>query len=216
MVEGSAVVTDKSQSWTYTEEFVAEDDALLAARAYAHELGCPTISAGTGAALRMLAASSGARAVLEVGTGTGVGALWLLAGMAADGVLTSMDTEAEFLKSARRVLSAAGVSPARTRLICGQSLDVLPRMASRAYDMVVIDADALDHGDHLEHARRLLRPGGLAVFTHALAGDQVADPARRDPQTVAARELGRHLRDDDDFVTCLLPVGDGVLVAVRR
>ncbi|MDO4792483.1 MAG: class I SAM-dependent methyltransferase [Buchananella hordeovulneris] len=207
---------DKSQTWIYTEEFIGEDEAIAAGRASAHELGAPTISAGTGAALRLLVAASAARNVLEIGTGTGVGSLWLLAGMAADGVLTSIDPEAEFHKAAKKVLAAAGYPATRHRLICGQPLDVLPRMASRAYDAVIIDATAGDHAEHLDHARRLLRPGGLVCFVHALAGDTVADPARRDAQTVAARELGRHLRDDEDFLTTLLPVGDGLLAAVRR
>lgn len=207
---------DKSQSWTYTEEFVAEEEAIAAGRVSAHELGAPTVSPGTGAALRLLVAAGGAKAVLEIGTGTGVGSLWLLAGMPADGVLTSIDPEAEFHKAAKKVLTNAGYPATRLRLICGQPLDVLPRMASRAYDAVVIDAGIGDHAEHLEHARRLLRPGGLVCFVHALAGDAVADPARRDATTVAARELGRHLRDDEDFLTTLLPVGDGLLAAVRR
>ena len=134
-------MADKAQTWVYTEDYVAESDALTAARAVASELGASPVSSGTGAALRMLAAVAGARAVLEVGTGAGVSGLWLLDGMAPDGVLTTIDVESELLGHARRNFAAAGLSSHRTRLIAGRALDVLPRMAARGYDMVVLDGD---------------------------------------------------------------------------
>ena len=84
---------------------------------------------------------AGARAVLEVGTGAGVSGLCLLDGMARDGVLTTIDVESELLGYARRNFAAAGLSSHRTRLIAGRALDVLPRMAARGYDMVVLDGD---------------------------------------------------------------------------
>ena len=69
-------MADKTQTWVYTEDYVAESDALTAARAIASELGAAPVSSGTGAALRMLAAVSGARAVLEVGTACGSWTAW--------------------------------------------------------------------------------------------------------------------------------------------
>ncbi len=110
-------MADKAQTWVYTEDYVTESDALTAARAVATEMGASPVSPGTGAALRMLAAVSGARAVLEVGTGAGVSGLWLLDGMATDGVLTTIDSESELLGHARRNFAAAGLSSHRTRLI---------------------------------------------------------------------------------------------------
>lgn len=74
-------MADKAQTWVYTEDYVAESDALTAARAVATEMGATPVSPGTGAALRMLAAVSGARAVLEIGTGAGVSGLWILDGI---------------------------------------------------------------------------------------------------------------------------------------
>ena len=193
-------MADKAQTWVYTEDYVAESDALTAARAVATEMGASPVSAGTGAALRMLAAVSGARAVLEVGTGAGVSGLWLLDGMAADGVLTTIDSESELLGHARRNFAAAGLSSHRTRLIAGRALDVLPRMAARGYDMVVLDGDLEETPQYLDHAVRILRPGGTIAFVHALWRDQVADPARRDAHTVVAREVVNYLRDSDEFV----------------
>ncbi len=65
-------------------------------------------------------------------------------------------------------------------------------------------------------ALRLLRPGGVVAFDNALWHDRVADPAQRDPDTVAIREVGRAVLDDEQLVPALLPVGDGLLVAVKR
>ena len=207
---------DKAQSWTYAEEFIAEDEALGLARARGEELGCPAVSPGTGAALRVLAATCGARAVAEIGTGTGVSALWLLGGMAPDGVLTTIDIEPEHQRAAREAFAAAGIRTTRTRPITGRALDVLPRLADGAYDMVLVDGDPSEAGDYVEQAIRMLHPRGVLAVPGALWHDRVADPARRDEATVAMRELGRQIRDDERLVPALVPSGDGLLVAVKR
>nr|WP_319593241.1 class I SAM-dependent methyltransferase [Georgenia ruanii] len=179
-------------------------------------MGVTPVSAGTGAALRVLAAAGRAHAVAEVGTGTGVSALWLLGGMTPDGVLTTIDVESEHQRAARQAFAAAGIRPARTRLIAGRALDVLPRLADGAYDLVHVDGDPTEAGDDVAQAVRLLRPGGILAVNAALWHDRVADPARRDDTTVAVRELGRQVREDARLVSALLPSGDGLLVAVRR
>ncbi len=210
------IAADKAQSWAYTEEFIIEDEVTAQARRRAEELGVDAVSAGTGAALRFVAAASGARSVAEVGTGAGVSGLWLLQGMTPEGVLTTIDVEPEFQTAAREAFGAAGVRPQRTRLIAGRALSVLPRLADGAYDMVVVDGDPAEAADYVEQAVRMLRPGGVLAVTSALAQDRVADPARRDEATVAARELGKAVRENALLLSALLPVGDGLLVAVRR
>ena len=210
------MASDKALSWVFAEEFVEENDILAQARETAADLGAEPGSTGVGATLRLLAATCGAKAVLEIGTGAGVSGLWLLQGMSADGVLTTIDHEVEFHKYARRAFTAAGIPSQRTRLIAGRALDVLPRMAARGYDMMVIDAPADEIPDYLDHALRVLRPGGLIVVVHALWHDQVADPAQRDEQTVMMRELAKVLASSEQFVPAMLPVGDGLLAAVKR
>jgi predicted O-methyltransferase YrrM len=154
-----------------------------------------------------------ARKVVEVGTGTGVSGLWLLRGMRPDGVLTTVDTEAEHQRLAKKTFTEAGVPSQRARLINGSALDVLPRLTDGHYDLVFCDGDKREYPDYLAEALRLLRPGGLVAFDNALWHDRVADPAQRDPETVAVRELGRAVRESDDLVSLLLPMGDGLLVA---
>ncbi|MCB7136508.1 O-methyltransferase [Cellulosimicrobium marinum] len=200
----------------YCEEFVPEDEVVLRARERAAELGCRAVRPGAGAVLRVLAASLGARAVVEIGTGTGVASLWLLRGMPADGVLTTIDVEVEHQRAAKEAFAEEGVAPARTRAIPGRAADVLPRLTDGAYDLVLVAADAHGYPDYVEQALRLLRPGGVLVVDGALAQDQVADPARRDEVTTIVREVGRSLREDERVLPALLPSGDGLLLAVRR
>jgi predicted O-methyltransferase YrrM len=133
--------------------------------------------------------------------------------MREDGVLTSVDLEAEHQRLARESFREAGVPSQRFRLISGAALEVLPRLTDGHYDLVFCDGDKAEYGDYLSEALRLLRPGGVVAFDNALWHDRVADPAQRDPETVAIRELGKRVVDDEGLLPLLLPVGDGLLLA---
>jgi predicted O-methyltransferase YrrM len=211
-------VTDpiSTASWSYSEAFVAEDEILTRARERAQEVGVVAISPGGGAALRFLASVIDARAVVEVGTGTGVSGLWLLRGMRSDGVLTTVDIETEHQRLARETFNEAGVPTQRARTIAGAALDVLPRLTDGHYDIVFVDGDKTEYTACLKEALRLLRPGGVVAFDNALWHDRVADPSVRDDETLAVRELLREVGADDDLVPVLLPVGDGLLLAKKE
>ncbi|MGL5849485.1 MAG: O-methyltransferase [Phycicoccus sp.] len=207
----------KPASWSYAEEFVPEPEVIETARRRGVELGHATpVGTGAGALLSLLAAAVQARHVVEVGTGAGTSGLWLLSGMPDDGVLTTIDSSAEHHRAAREAYAAAGYAPQRTRVITGAAADVLPRMTDGAYDLVLVDADKPGYPTYVDHAVRLLRPGGVLAVDNMLWHDQVADPAARDAVTTTLRDLGKTLRDSDDLVVSLLPVSDGMLVAVRR
>ncbi|WP_407937164.1 O-methyltransferase [Kineosporia babensis] len=203
-------------SWAYAETFVPEDEVLARARARADALGFPTIAPGAGAVLGVVAAALRARAVVEIGTGTGVSGVYLLRGMPADGVLTTIDVEVENQRAAREAFAEAGIRPNRTRMIPGRALEVLPRLTDGAYDLVLLEAGTLDVEEHLEQAVRLLRPGGAVAVNNALYRDRVADPAQRDPITTSIRELGKAVRDHKQLLPAMLPSGGGLLLAVKR
>jgi predicted O-methyltransferase YrrM len=209
------VTPPKPASWTYAEEFVAEDEVLTNARARSEEVGVTPIGSGGGAALCFLASVLEARAVVEIGTGTGVSGLWLLRGMRPDGVLTTVDTQAEHQRLARKGFTEDGIASQRFRLIPGAALEVIPRLTDGHYDLVFCDGDKHEYSDYLTEALRLLRPGGVVAFDNALWHDRVADPAQRDAETVAIRELGKTVREHDSLVPVLLPVGDGLLAAKK-
>jgi predicted O-methyltransferase YrrM len=200
----------------YVESFLAEDVILTAARERGQELGCIPIGPGGGAALRFLASALAARAVVEVGTGAGTSGLWLLRGMAPEGVLTSIDVEPEHQRAARQAFSEAGFPPSRYRLIMGQALDVLPRLTDGGYDLVFVDAAKPEYPRYFEAGVRLLRAGGVIAFDNALWGGRVVDLTYRDPSSAALREVGAMVRDDETLIPLLLPLGDGLLLALRR
>lgn len=209
-----AMLTEPSLS--YAESFVDEDEVLTGARERATELGCVPIGPAGGATLRLLAAATGARNIVEVGTGAGVSGLYLMGGMTEGGQFISIDIEGEHQRAAKEAFTEAGIPTARYRLITGSAPDVLPRMRDETYDLVFVDADKTAYGVYFEQALRMLRPGGVMAFDNALWHDRVADPTQRDPDTTTLRDLGKTVRTDTRLIPAMLPVGDGLLVAVKR
>lgn len=205
-----------STSHPYAELFISESEHAAAARERADDLGCGAVSVATGAALAVLAASVGAKNAVEIGTGAGVSGLHLFEGMAEGGVLTSIDIESEYQRAARQAFADAGVGTTRARLINGRALEVLPRLTDGGYDLVLVDGAPQEYPRYVAEASRLLRVGGVLLVAHALAGDRVADPTQRDPETVAVRDAGRAIRDDETLTAALLPVADGLIAAVKR
>lgn len=208
--------TEKAQNWTYVEETVAEPEEIAQARTRAEELGVTSIEPGIGVLLATIAAASQAHHVVEVGTGAGVSGSWLLSGMPAGGVLTTIDSDASYQRSARTAFTQVQAGRGNARVIGGRALEVLPRLADGGYDLVLLDADIAELEDLVTQAARLLRDGGTLIIPRALWQDRVADPARRDESTVAMRETVRGLLSSPEWIASLVPVGSGVVVAVKR
>jgi len=101
-------------------------------------------------------------------------------------------------------------------LINGKADEVLDRLTESAYDIVLIAGKPIDLSDHIARALKLLRSGGLLIIDRALWNDKLADPAQRDPDTVAMRGAIEGLASSEEFVGSLLPVGGGLLVAVKK
>ncbi|HSN44173.1 MAG TPA: class I SAM-dependent methyltransferase, partial [Propionibacteriaceae bacterium] len=130
-----------ARSWAFAEDFVPSTEAGRQAHAAAAELGVPPLTSGTASVLTFLATAISAQAVVEVGTGSGASGVALFAGMTPEGILTSIDTEAERQAEARRTFTGAGIPSRRFRLIAGVPLEVLPKLRDGAYDLVFIDGD---------------------------------------------------------------------------
>jgi predicted O-methyltransferase YrrM len=207
----------KTDVGSYAENFILEDEILLAARNRGVEVGALDTSPGTGAYLRFLAHLISAQAVVEVGTGSGVGSLWLLRGMIENGTLTSIDDEAEHARIARIAFAESDISPQRYRLITNPVMDVMSKLTDRAYDLVVLRHDPEDLGFSIDHAHRMLRTGGVLVVDNFFGNGKVPDPAQRDSRTIALREAGKAVRAaSTTWVTSLIAVGDGLLLATKR
>ena len=201
---------------SYAESFITEDAVKTAARARGLELGAIDVTQGTGAYLRHLAHQLSAQSVVEIGTGSGVGALWLLEGMMASGTLTSIDDEMEHTNIAKMALAEADIAQPRFRLITNSVMDVMTKLTDRAYDLVVFRHNPEDLSFAISEAHRVLRSGGVFVIDNFFGGSKVQDPAQRDPKTIALREAGKSIKADSDaWVTTLIPTGDGLLLATK-
>ena len=208
-------MVDKISSWKFVEEFIEEPVSLLKARARADELGIECVTPATGAQLAFIASALGATAIVEAGTGAGVSGLWLLSA-SEKSVLASIDTEPEFQTAAKQAFADADIPANRTRVISGRAIEVMSNMADAAYDLVFLDADKETLEQQLHEAVRLLRPGGVVAIAHALWRDRVPDPAMRDDATVTYRDALRFFTQNDNFVTALTALGDGLLMASKR
>jgi hypothetical protein len=123
----SCAVSDIELNWKFSDDFVVETDALVKARQQSLELGIDAIAPSVGAQSAVLAAATGARSILEVGTGAGVSGIWLLTG-APGATLTSIDNEIDHQQHARASFVEAGIPANRVRLITGKAAEVLPRL----------------------------------------------------------------------------------------
>ncbi|HEY0238021.1 MAG TPA: class I SAM-dependent methyltransferase [Friedmanniella sp.] len=215
-VPTSPAVAPKPASWAFAEDFAPEGDAALQARVEAEPLGVEPLSRGTVSTLTFLARAVQARAVVEIGTGTGQSGLALFAGMQADGILTSVDLEADHQRQARKAFGSLGIASQRFRLIAGDALTVLPKLSDGAYDLVLVAGDTLEYADYVAQGLRLLRHGGLLVMTHVLWHDTVADASNDDDETLSVRAALDAVAENEDLVATVLPVGDGLLAAVKR
>jgi predicted O-methyltransferase YrrM len=160
--------------------------------------------------------------VVEIGTGCGSSGIWILRGMRPGGVLTSVDTEPEYQRVARKAFGQAGFAANQARLIVGRALDVLPRLSDGAYDMVFCDADQASYPEYLTAGLRLLRTGGVIAFDDAPPGNGAGGSGRAGGATTGlaaaagVRELAEMVRIDERLVPLRLAVADGLIAAIKR
>lgn len=200
----------------FAEGFISEDFFKSQARARGVELGTTDTTPGSGAFLRFLAFTLKAQSVVEVGTGSGVGSLWLLDGMLESGTLTSIDDEMEHTQIAKMAFADADITQGRYRLITNTVVDVISKLTDRAYDLVVLRHNPEDLSYVISESHRILRSGGALVIDNYYGGGKVSDATQRDPKTVALRDAGKIIKNDSEhWMSSLIPIGDGLLVATK-
>lgn len=196
----------------FAESFAVEDYFMQQARLNGQEVGALDSTVAVGNFLKFIVQFSNAKSVVEIGTGSGVGALWLLQGMPADGVLTTIDSEREHSKITRNIFEEADIAVTKYRIITGKLIEVVGKLADNAYELVVIRA-AVDLFEIVHDSYRLLKPGGLLLIDHVLSGGKVADPTQRDPESIARRDAIKVIKEDDRWACTVIPIGAGLLVA---
>jgi predicted O-methyltransferase YrrM len=201
---------------SFAESFILENPVKTAARARGLEVGTVDVTPGTGAYLRYLAHQLSAQSVVEVGTGSGVGSLWLLEGIINSGTLTSIDDEMEHSAIAKLAFADADIPQSRYRLITNSVMDVMTKLTDRAYDLVVYRHNPEDLAFAISESHRVLRSGGTLVIDNFFGGAKVQDPAQRDAKTIALREAGKLIKaDTNSWMSVLIPTGDGLLLATK-
>ena len=204
------------RSLGYAEDYVPAPDHVRAAREDALSADVPAPSNGVTTAPTFLAKTLNAKAVVEIGTGTGATGLALFEGMSPQGVLTSIDPEVGWQLAAKQAFRDHQITSQRFRLIAGRPLEVLNNLRDTAYDLVLVNAEKLEYVEHVAQAERLLRPGGVLILNDALWHGLVADPADESDESVIIREALEAVNQSEVFTPCLLPLGEGLLVAVKH
>jgi predicted O-methyltransferase YrrM len=184
--------------------FAPEEGARATARARAVEPVHPP-SPEVGSLLQWAAVTCGARTAVEVGGAGGVSGLWLLEGLGAGGVLTSIEPDPHAHGLATTAYADADVGT-RVRAILGQPDQVLPRLSDGAYDLMLLQTGPAGYVDALVHARRLLRPGGLLLARGILRPGDHADTVARFLDDLAT---------DEAMTATLLPLDGGLVIATR-
>ena len=169
--------------------------------------------------MALLIELTGARRVLEVGCFTGYSALAMALALPPDGRLITLEANAEPIDIGRHAWDAAGVAE-RIEVRLGLALESLDALLEEGtadtFDLAFIDADKKSYDAYYERALRLVRPGGLILLDNVLWGGAVADPADHERQTVALRQLNEKLHRDQRISLSLLPLGDGLTLALKR
>lgn len=192
--------------------------ALRAATARLPEAGMQ-ISPEQGQLLALLAQAIGARRVVEIGTFTGYSALWIASALPRDGQLVCCDLSAEWTAIGRRYWAKARVAR-KIDLRLAPALDTLDALlaagAAGSYDMAFIDADKTNYDRYYERCLRLLRRGGIVAIDNVLWGGSVADRAKGSADTQALRAINDKIHRDRRVTMSMLPVGDGMTLALKR
>lgn len=167
----------------------------------------------------LLAQLMGARKALEIGVFTGYSSLCVAMALPPDGTLIACDVSDEWTQVARRYWKEAGVGH-KIELRLAPARDTLDQLlqngAAGTFDFAFIDADKTGYDDYYERTLRLMRPGGLVIFDNMLRNGDVADPAVHDESTVAIRALNEKLLHDERITLSLLPIADGITLALKR
>ncbi|MEH2075712.1 MAG: class I SAM-dependent methyltransferase [Nostoc sp.] len=184
-----------------------------------HPRSTMQISPEQGQFMRLLVQLIGAKKTLEVGVFTGYSSLSVALALPEDGKIIAADVSEEFTAIARRYWQQAGVAD-KIDLRLAPGLETLDRLLAtgeaETFDFAFIDADKENYDGYYERSLQLVRPGGLIAIDNVLWSGQVADPQNQDESTQAIRALNEKLHYDERVTLSLVPIADGLTLAIKR
>jgi len=161
----------------------------------------------------------GAVNTIELGVYTGYSSLWTALALPPQGRIIACDINEEWTSIARRYWQEAGVVE-KVDLRLAPAIETLEALLEAgehgSFDFVFIDADKENYDAYYERSLELLRPGGLIAVDNVLWSGRVADPQVRDDATLAIRAFNLKLRDDDRIKLSLVPIADGLTLALKQ
>jgi predicted O-methyltransferase YrrM len=216
MSEKSTPVTEAL--FDYVAARAAREDAFLAdLREAAAAAGLPRIwiAPEQAAFMQVLLRAARVREVVEVGTLGGYSAIWMARALPKDGGVRTIEVNAAHAEFAQRWIAKSDVA-GRIDVIRGAAIDVLPALDAASADALFLDADRDNYHRYLPHVLRIVRPGGLVMVDNAFAGGKIADPGANEGTNPAMRAFNDQLARTPELQGVIVPIGDGLWVAVRR
>jgi predicted O-methyltransferase YrrM len=215
--------SDAERVWSDVDRYIGDhlgvdDEVLSATLRDSVSAGLPEIAVSPpqGKLLMLLAASIGARRILEIGTLGGYSTIWLARGLADGGQIITCEYSAEHALVAGENLQRAGVAD-RVDIRVGPAIDTLPTLEG-PFDLSFIDADKESNADYFRWALQLSRPGSLIIVDNTVREGVIVDDSNDDPMIVGTRRLYEAVRDEPRVAaTAVQTVGskgyDGFLLA---
>lgn len=193
--------------------------AQLRAETAQHPMAQMQIAPEQGQLMALLVQLLGAKKTLEVGVFTGYSALVVALALPADGRVIACDVSEEYTAIARRYWEAAGVAD-KIDLRIGPAIDTLDQLLAdgqaNTFDFAFIDADKSSYANYYERSLQLVRPGGLIAIDNVLWSGRVADPQVQDNRTESIRAFNTKLHEDDRITLSLVPIADGLTLALKH
>ncbi len=184
-----------------------------------HKQARMQISPDQGQLIALLIRLMSARRVLEIGVFTGYSSLTIALALPIDGVLVACDISEEYTAIAKRYWRMAGVQDKIDLRIAPalETLDFLIESGqAETFDFVFVDADKANYSNYYDRALKLLRPGGLMAIDNVLWSGRIADPQSTDKIVQTLRIFNQKVAQDDRVQVSLLPMGDGITLALKK
>ncbi len=184
-----------------------------------HPMSQMQIAPEQGQFMALLVQLMGAKKTLEVGVFTGYSALAVALALPPGGQVVACDVSEDYTAIARRYWERAGVAD-RIHLHIAPALESLDRFLAEGqantFDFAFIDADKSNYDGYYERALQLVRVGGLIAIDNVLWGGDVADPEVQDSRTQKIRSLNQKIHEDERVTMCVVPIADGLTLAIKR
>ncbi|MEO0535079.1 MAG: class I SAM-dependent methyltransferase [Cyanobacteria bacterium P01_A01_bin.123] len=184
-----------------------------------HPMGQMQIAPEQGQFMALLIQLIGAKKTLEIGVFTGYSTLVVALALPPDGHIVACDVSEDYTTIARRYWAAAGIAD-KIDLRIAPAVETLDQLIadgkSSTFDFAFIDADKSSYSAYYEKALTLTRPGGLIAIDNVLWSGRVADPSVTDNRTQAIRALNQKLYQDSRISLSLVPIADGLTLAIKR